>query len=146
MSSNSITNSRSNSSNSNSNAGNNELVDAVRNWVHFDNLNAMFSRQVQTARNMRNTFEEKILNLIGNTKRLRIQGAILEPVTKKNNMPLNWTTLEEALHKYYANKKQAGHDETDEILNFMKENRGSKMTTFLKKTPFIEEPLTLPSN
>ena len=123
---------------------NNELVDAVRNWVHFDNLNAMFSRQIQTARNMRNTFEEKILALLGKTKRLRIQGAILEPVTKKNNMPLNWTTLEESLHKYYETTQKK--DETDSILAFMKENRGSKMVTFLKKTPLIEEPLTLTPN
>jgi hypothetical protein len=121
---------------------NNELIDAVRNWVHFDNLNAMFSRQIQTARNMRNTFEEKILALLGKTKRLRIQGAMLEPVTKKNNMPLNWTTLEESLHKYYESTQKK--DETDAILAFMKENRGSKMVTFLKKTPLIEEPLTLP--
>lgn len=123
---------------------NNELVDAVRNWVHFDNLNAMFSRQIQTARNMRNTFEEKILALLGKTKRLRIQGAILEPVTKKNNMPLNWTTLEESLHKYYESTQKK--DETEAILAFMKENRGSKMVTFLKKTPLIEEPLTLSPN
>lgn len=123
---------------------NNELVDAVRNWVHFDNLNAMFSRQIQTARNMRNTFEEKILALLGKTKRLRIQGAMLEPVTKKNNMPLNWTTLEESLHKYYESTQKK--DETEAILAFMKENRGSKMVTFLKKTPLIEEPLTLAPN
>jgi hypothetical protein len=123
---------------------NNELVDAVRNWVHFDNLNAMFSRQIQTARNMRNTFEEKILALLGKTKRLRIQGAILEPVTKKNNMPLNWTTLEESLHKYYESTQKK--DETEAILAFMKENRGSKMVTFLKKTALIEEPLTLTPN
>lgn len=123
---------------------NNELIDAVRNWVHFDNLNAMFSRQIQTARNMRNTFEEKILALLGKTKRLRIQGAMLEPVTKKNNMPLNWTTLEESLHKYYESTQKK--DETDAILAFMKENRGSKMVTFLKKTPLIEEPLTLTPN
>jgi hypothetical protein len=123
---------------------NNELVDAVRNWVHFDNLNAMFSRQIQTARNMRNTFEEKILALLGKTKRLRIQGAMLEPVTKKNNMPLNWTTLEESLHKYYESTQKK--DETEAILAFMKENRGSKMVTFLKKTPLIEEPLTLTPN
>jgi len=119
---------------------NQDLVDAVRNWVHFDNLNAMLSRQLQTARNMRNTFEEKILSLLGNTKRLRIQGAILEPVTKKNNMPLNWTTLEESLHRYYESTGKK--DETDLILNYMKENRGSKMVTFLKKTPTVE-PLGL---
>jgi len=123
---------------------NQELIDAVRNWVHFDNLNAMFSKQIQTARNMRNVFEEKILSLLGQTKRLRIQGAILEPITKKTNAPLNWTTLEESLHKYFeANKRK---DETEAILNFMKENRGSKQITFLKKSPYDEAAMQAITN
>ncbi len=124
------------------NMANQDLVDAVRNWVHFDNLNTMLSRQLQTARNMRNTFEEKILSLLGNTKRLKIQGATLEPVVKKINTPLNWTTLEESLHKYYESNGKK--DETDAILNYLKEHRGSKNLTLLKKTPVVDH-LSLPS-
>jgi hypothetical protein len=116
-----------------------ELIDAVRNWVHFDNLYAMLSRQMLNARNMRNSFEDKILSLLGNTKRLRIQGAILEPCTRKNSVGLNWTVLEESLHKYYKDTKKT--DETDEILNFLRENRGSKTTVYLKKTPIVETNL-----
>lgn len=116
---------------------NQDLVDAVRNWVHFDNLSAMLTRQVMNARNMRASFEEKILGLLGNTKRLRIQGATLEPATRKNSAGLNWTNLEESLHKYYETNKKT--DETDLILTFLKDNRGTKVTTFLKKTPLVEE-------
>jgi hypothetical protein len=116
---------------------NQDLVDAVRNWVHFDNLSAMLTRQVMHARNMRASFEEKILGLLGNTKRLRIQGATLEPATRKNSAGLNWTNLEESLHKYYEINKKT--DETDTILTFLKDNRGTKVTTFLKKTPLVEE-------
>ena len=54
---------------------NQTLIDAVRNWVHFDNLCTMLNRQMNTARNMRANFEEKVLTLMGGTKRLRIQGA-----------------------------------------------------------------------
>lgn len=111
---------------------NQELIDAVQNWVHFDNLNIMLAKQVVTARNMKNTFEEKILNLLGNIKRLRIQGAILEPATRKNSLGLNWTVLEESLHKYYESTKKK--DETEAIIAFLKENRGSKTSTYLKKT------------
>ena len=115
---------------------NQSLVDAVRNWVHFDNLCTMLTRQISTARNMRATFEERVLALLGGTKRLRIQGAFLEPATKKTNVNLNWTTLEEGLHKYYENSQKP--DETENILNFMRENRGTKSTSYLKKTPLIE--------
>jgi len=119
---------------------NQELIDAVRNWVHFDNLNNNLAKQVITARNMKNTFEEKVLNLLGGVKRLRIQGAILEPATRKNCVGLNWTVLEESLHKYYANSKKP--DETEAILTFLKENRGTKTTAYLKKTPLENPKLT----
>ena len=120
---------------------NQALIDAVRNWVHFDNLNTMLARQVLTARNMKNSFEEKVLSLLGNTKRLRIQGAILEPATRKNSAGLNWTVLEESLHKYYESNKK--NDDTDSILAFLKENRETKTTTYLKKSPITETPVAL---
>ena len=113
------------------------LVDAVRTWVHFDNVCAMLSRQIVTARNMRTTFEERIRAQLGNTKRLKIQGATLEPATRRNSVNLNWTVLEEALHKYYAAQKKP--DETAAIIKFMHDNRETKSTVYLKKTPLIPE-------
>lgn len=113
------------------------LVDSVRNWVHFDNLCIMLSRQIATARNMRATFEDRVLSLLGSTKRLRIKGALLEPAVKKTNINLNWTTLEESLHKYFDSVKKP--DQTEEILNFMRENRGTKSSSYLKKTPLIDD-------
>ena len=112
------------------------LVDAVRNWVHFDNVCTMLGRQVTTARNMRNTFEERVLAQLGGTKRLRIKGAILEPASRKNSVVLNWSVLEESLHKYYSTQKKT--DETDAILKFMREHRETKTVTYLKKTPTEE--------
>jgi len=117
---------------------NQELVDAVRNWVHFDNLNLNLAKQIVTARNMKNTFEERVLKLLGKTKRLRIQGAILEPASRTNSLPLNWGLLEESLRKYYEQSEKP--DETDAIVAFLKDNRGSKTTTFLKKTITPDKP------
>ena len=117
---------------------NESLIDAVRNWVHFDNVCAMLSRQIVTARNMRNTFEERILAQLGSTKRLKIQGATLEPATRRNSVNLNWSVLEESLHKYYTTQKKT--DETDAILKFMRENRETKTTVYLKKTPLALPP------
>ena len=120
---------------------NEALADAVRNWVHFDNVCGMLSRQMTTARNMRNNFEERILSQLGGTKRLKIQGAVLEPATRKNSVSLNWGSLEESLHKYYTTNKKA--DETDAILKFMRENRETKTTTYLKKTLLTDLPPAL---
>jgi len=118
-----------------------DLIDAVRNWVHFDNLNLNLAKQIVTARNMKNTFEEKVLKLLGKTKRLRIQGAILEPASRTNSMPLNWGLLEESLKKYYEHENKP--DETEKIISFLKEHRGSKTTTYLKKTITPDTPKVL---
>jgi hypothetical protein len=109
------------------------LADAVRNWVHFDNLYAMLSKQASAALNMKRTFEERVLSLIGGTKRIKINSAILEPATRRNSIPLNWTVLEESLHKYYEKNKKT--DETEEIINFIQTARGTKTTTYIKKIP-----------
>lgn len=117
---------------------NQTLVDAVRNWVHFDNLCMLLNKQMTTARNMKASFEEKVLTLMAGTKRLRIQGAILEPASKKSATSLSWSGLEEALHKYYSTNKKT--DETDAILAFLRDNRGSKSMLYLKKTALTEVP------
>lgn len=115
---------------------NQPLADAVHNWIHFDNLCTNLTKQMTTARNLRNNYEQQVLSLIGKTKRLRIKGAYLEPATKNNSVTLNWTTLEETLHKYYADSKKP--DETESLLKFLRDNRGQKSTVFLKKTNFDE--------
>ena len=118
---------------------NQTLADAVRNWVHFDNLCSNLSKQMTTARNLRNKFEEQVLSLLGNTKRLRIQGAVIEPATRNNSVTLNWTTLEETLHKYYSDSKKP--DESAALLKYLKDNRGQKSTVFLKRTAVDETPI-----
>jgi len=115
------------------------LADAVRNWVHFDNLCSNLSKQIITARNFKNRFEEQVLSLLGNAKRLRIQGAFLEPATKNSSVTLNWTTLEETLHKYYRDNNKP--DETASLLKFLKDNRGQKTNVYLKKLPFDESAI-----
>jgi hypothetical protein len=112
---------------------NQTLIDAVRNWIHFDNLCTNLSKQMISARNLRNRYEEQVIQQMGKSKRLRISGAILEPTTKNTSITLNWTTLEETLHKYYEDTKKP--DETDNLLKYLKENRGQKSTVFLKKIP-----------
>jgi hypothetical protein len=110
---------------------NQPLVDAVKNWVHFDNLCTNLSKQMTTARNLKNRFEEQILQQLGKVKRLRINGAYLEPTTKNISAPLNWAGLEETLHKYFSENQKT--DETDAIIKFLKNNRNQKSSVFLKK-------------
>ena len=109
------------------------LSDAVRNWVHFDNLHAMLTKQAISALSMKKTFEERVLSLMGNTKRININSAVLEPATKKNTISLNLDTLEDTLHKYYKNNKNS--DETAKIIAFIQQSQDTKTTRFIQKIP-----------
>ena len=113
-----------------------ELVDAVRHWVHFDNLAESLTKQVTNARNMRSDFEDKILKLLDSTGMrnavLQITGATLQRVSKPKQTDLSWTYLESTLHEYYKSKGRP--DETTAVLEYLQAHRGTKTIEYLKKT------------
>ena len=113
-----------------------ELVDAVRHWVHFDNLAETLTKQVSNARTMRNKFEEAILKLLDSSGLknaiLQINGANLQRQSQFKSTNLSWSFLEEQLHEYYKTKGKP--DETATVLEFLQKNRGGKSVDYLKKT------------
>lgn len=115
---------------------NSELIDAVRHWVHFDNLAETLTKQVTNARNMRNSFEEKILKLLEAPEMknvvLQLNGATLQKQSKFKASDLTWGFLEEQLKDYYLAKGRP--DETKQIIEFIQKRRGGKNVDFLKKT------------
>ncbi len=116
-------------------SANAELADAVRNWVHFDNLAENLNKQVSNARALRNQYETKILTTLesANMKQMviRVSGATLQHATRYKQNDLGWTMLREQLHEYYKTKGR--RDETDEILDFLQNGRGGKTVAYLKK-------------
>ena len=117
---------------------NKDLVEAVRHYVHFDNLAETLNKQVTNARSMRGLYETKILtNLEMNGMKnavLQINGATLQRATRSHANPLSWGFLEEKLHAYYTSHPVRSTDETNAILDFLQNNRGSKTTEYIKKT------------
>jgi hypothetical protein len=112
-----------------------ELVDAVRNYVHFDNLAEALTKQVTNARAMRKTNEEKILTMLDSagmkTAVLQINGASLQRQTEFKPRDLSWSLLEEQLNAYYKGRPQ---NEAKALLEFIQKNRGGKTTEYIKKT------------
>ncbi len=113
-----------------------ELVDAVRHWVHFDNLAESLNKQVTNARNMRNTYEDKVLQLLDTTGMktavLQINGATLQRQVRTKPTDLSWSFLEEQLKQYYKSKNKP--DETAQVIDFIQNHRGTKSVEYLKKT------------
>ena len=113
-----------------------ELVDAVRHWVHFDNLAETLTKQVTNARTMRNSFEEKIIQLLDATGMknavLQLNGATLQKQTKFKASDLTWGFLEEQLKDYFSSKGNL--DESKQIIEYIQKRRGGKNVESLKKT------------
>lgn len=113
-----------------------ELIDEVRNYVHFDNLAESLSKQVTNARHMRKQYEEKVLKSLETSGMrnavLKINGASLQRETETKPQDLSWSCLEEQLQNYYKSKGRP--DETKQIIEFVRKNRSSKTSEYLKKT------------
>ena len=113
-----------------------DLSEAVRHWVHFDNLAETLNKQVVNVRAKRSEYEKKTLTLLDgmNMKNvsLEIHGATLTRNVKSESEQLSWTFLEKSMHSYFASKKQP--DQTDMILDFLQKTRTVKSVEYLKKT------------
>ena len=117
-------------------AASTDLSDAVRHWVHFDNLAENLNKQVMNARALRNEYEMKVLGLLERNglqnASLRINGASLQRASRFKSADLSWSMLEEQLHTYYKNAGR--RDETDDVMGFLQKHRGGKTVEYLKKT------------
>jgi len=113
-----------------------ELIDAVRHWVHFDNLAESLGKQVVNARTLRGEYETKVLKHleVAGMKNavLQINGATLQRSTKSKPAELSWTYLEDQLKAYY--KAKAKPDESPALLDFLQRHRSMKTHECLKKT------------
>ena len=114
------------------------LGDMVRSWVHFDNLAAAFVRQTQQARTARARWESQILEYLRQNKLtnaiIQIAGGRLMLHEEKHQVPLSLQRLEQMLHGYFAQRPPGSNDETDAILLYIKQHRGSTVETRLKKS------------
>ena len=113
-----------------------DLVYAVRHYVHFDNLAETLNKQVTNVRNMRAKFENDIMTMLETQGMkhavLQISGATLQRQTRHQSTNLSWSFLEEQLPEYYKSKGKP--DETVGILDFIQKHRGGRAVDYLKKT------------
>lgn len=122
-----------------------DLANLVRNWVHYDNLTSTFSKQTQTARRVRDEFENRILHQLRSSNMenavIQIHGGRLVVSEEKQTQPITLTRLEEALHSYY---QKSSVDETAAIMKHVRNSRVVEVTKRLKKTVVVPPLPPLP--
>ena len=128
-----------------------DLAVWVRNWVHYDNLALGLNRQAQNARHLREDFEVKVMNYLkANAMEnavIQIAGGRLVVNEEKHSQPLTLIRIEELLHGYYTAKGATGAlDESQNIMKFIRKQRGFEVVKKLKKqaggiTPALPPPL-----
>lgn len=112
----------------------NNIGNLIRNWVHYDKLASSFYKQTLNSRKIRSEYEDKILRNLNQTKMenaiIQINGGRLGLVEEKQPATLTVQKIEDLLHNYFKIKKQP--DQTTEILEFIKQNRGVSSQTRLR--------------
>jgi len=115
----------------------NDFAEKIRSWVHFDNLVAAFTRQAQQARALKTRWETEIIEYLTKSNMtnaiIQISGARLTLHNEKHAQPLTLQRLETLLHEYYSKRPPGSNDETNEVLAYIRANRGYTMKNCLKK-------------
>ncbi len=108
----------------------------VRHYVHFFNLTRSFQNQTTNARQLKDMYEEKVIQALKQSNMehasIQINGGKIQLVEDKCPAPLTFVSLERLLHDYYRAKGSRHPDETESIMNFIKQNRKSNVNSKLK--------------
>ncbi len=119
---------------------------SVRYWLHYNNLASSFYKQYGSAKKVKDEYEKQIISTLqqnGMEKAtIQIGGGQIHVIDKREPNQLSLTKIEELLHGYFRQK--SGKDETQDIMTFIRANRGYTMNKSLKQTgiqPPPQQPL-----
>jgi hypothetical protein len=109
---------------------------SVRYWLHYNNLASSFYKQYGSAKKVKDDYEKQIIGTLqqnGMEKAtIQIGGGQIHVVDKRDPNPLSLTKIQELLHGYF--KQRGGRDEAQEIMSFIRGNRGYTMNKSLKQS------------
>lgn len=126
-------------------AGPQTLPSLVRHWVHYDNETSKHNKLATASRKERDGCENKIIHTLQSQNMLnaaiQISDAVLHVVEDRVAPALSMSTLEAYLHAYFL-KKGNNFDETDAIMNFIKQQKsgGARVGLKLKRSVAAEKP------
>ena len=115
-----------------------QLGHNVRSYLHYDQLAGTFYKQSAKARQLAGDYEKKVMDQLEANRMsnaiLQIGGGHLNVIEERTPRCLTLKSIEHLLHTYYAKKGHSVRDETDDILRFIRSNRGFDSKKKLKQT------------
>lgn len=109
----------------------------VRSWLHYDNLASSLYKQANRARQVKDEYEGKIITELRNNNMenavIQINSGLLNVTEERNPKALSLVRIEQLLHNYFQRKGQS-IDETKDIMNYIRSNRGYDVMKKLKKS------------
>jgi flagellar capping protein FliD len=124
-----------------------EIATWVRNWVHFDNLASVLSKQATNARKEREAYEQQIISALRRNHMenavIKVTGGQITMAHEKTSAGLTLGRIEEIAQKYFT--LRGGTDETEAFMRFLRKNRGTEESVRLKKTTIVPPLAPVPS-
>jgi hypothetical protein len=127
-----------------------QLGNQVRSYLHYDQLASNLFKQSTRARQVAGDFEQKVIQQLEQSRMekavLQIGGGHLNVIEEKTPHSLTLSKITSLIHGYYASRGTKVRDETEDILRYIRANRGSEIKKRLKKTTTGGALPPLPAN
>lgn len=113
------------------------LIQAIRGWVHMDNLAESFQTQATNAREVRSKHETEAIGLMKQmglaASTIQVSGASLQLTTKREPGALTWTYIEREIPAWAA-QSGVGPAQAASLIKWLHDHRDAKEKEILKKT------------
>jgi len=113
------------------------LIEAIRGWIHMDNLLENHSAQAANARTLRGKHEQEAITLMKqmnlDRSTIQVSGASLTLQQKAAPAALTWSYLEKEVPEW-ATKNGVTAVQTKSLMRWLHDHREVKATESLKKT------------
>ena len=108
----------------------------VRYWLHYSKLASSFYKQYGDAKKIKDDYETQIIDKLQQSgmekATIQIGCGQLHVIDKREPVQLSLTRIEELINGYF--KQKGGNNQTTELMQFIRGNRGYTINKLLKQT------------
>jgi hypothetical protein len=121
-----------------------QLGDAIRAWIHMDNLTESFTHQATNARQLRNKHETEAIRLVKQLglqeSTIKVSGAALHLAKRKVTGGLTWSYLDKEIAAW-STKNGITATQSASLIAWLHAKRDVSETEYIKKDAKLDVPL-----